>query len=982
MSQQPVQAQENSEKTVNYKETLNLPVTDFKMKAGAATREPEIEQFWEVEQVYQKAQQARKLAGAHKFVLHDGPPYLSSDKIHIGTAMNKILKDIVTRYQYQKGHFAPYIPGYDSHGLPIENAVVKNLKGGRHSVTPAALRKLCREFALKNLDGQEANFKRLGVWGDWKNYYITMDAKFEAEQIKYFGQMHTDGYVYKGLKPVYWCPTCETALADAEVEYDDHTSHSIYVKFPIKQFKAGAFGYSQEDAHEDEKLKEQAVEGSAFVIWTTTPWTLPANLALSVNPDFMYVVIEAQEYGKLIVAEKLLETFAQHAGIKNHKVLVKVKGHSLELANASHPFIDRTVPVLSGLHVTLEAGTGVVHTAPGHGMEDYVVCQKYKKDHPEWRLDPLSPLDNRGVFEFANPQDEVPELVGEHYSKANEKVLEILKSKNALLGHSELSHSYPHCWRCHKPVIYRATPQWFVNVDKFRAKAVEEIKKVTWIPARGESRITAMVEGRTDWCVSRQRVWGVPIPAFYCVKCGDDGMLMSKESTNAVYEEFKQHSSDIWWEQEAEYFLKNKFKCEKCSGTEFKKESDIMDVWFDSGMTHTTVCSARKPEFTSLAEEQALPVELYLEGSDQHRGWFQSALLTSVMINGKAPYKTVLTHGFALDESGRKMSKSLGNVVDPNTVMKEYGADILRLWVTSVDFTNDVRIGKNKLAELAEIYKKVRNTLRFVLGNLNGFDPKTDCVPYEKLSLLDQYTLYRLHHILNNITQQFDKYDYHQYNHEIQWLCLQDLSALYFDVTKDILYCDPENAERRRAVQTVLYEVLKTLVPMLVPIMPHLAEDIWQSLPDSQKPCFDFDAPPISVTLAPWPVVNQQYLNESLREAMKETLLLRESVNMALEKARSAEKIGSALEAAVSLQAGSAKLDPDLLATMFLVSQVTMGSNAVAGEVLAEGKAENGVAITVLKAEGEKCARCWKFQLSVGQSQQHPALCARCEAAV
>lgn len=969
---------------INYKETLNLPQTAFKMKAGAATREVEIETHWDEAKVYETLMASRNKA--HKFVLHDGPPYLSSDKIHIGTALNKILKDIVTRYKSQQGFYTPYVPGYDGHGLPIENAVVKNIKGGRHAISEVELRKRCREFALANLKGQETNFKRLGVWGHWEKPYITIDAEFEATQIKVFGKLYEKGFVYKGLKPVYWCPTCETALADAEVEYGDHVSHSIYVKFPVKNV----------DNTPLEAQFKTLLADAALVIWTTTPWTLPANLALAVNPEFTYHLVKSR-WGKLLVAEKLLPAFAKVVmtpeelaeyeligSTEDFEAIAEFEGRELEGLITHHPFIDRESLVLMGEHVTLDAGTGIVHTAPGHGMEDYLVVQQYNreqfKDNP---LPILSPLDNSGKF---TEEALVPELLGVPYHLGNPMVLEILRAQQALLHDSKFTHSYPHCWRCHKPVIYRATEQWFIDIEKFRPESLKAIDTVQWLPERGRNRIFNMVEGRGDWCLSRQRVWGVPIPIFYYEDNRE--VLITPEIIEHLYELFKVHSSDIWWAQSAEELLADLLESLKAQyglgQRKLVKEMDIMDVWFDSGITHTAVVDARKEELGEL------PVELYLEGSDQHRGWFQSSLLTSVMLYNKAPYKSVLTHGFVLDESGRKMSKSLGNVVDPNSVIKEYGADVLRLWVASVDYTNDVRIGKNTLHQMAEVYKKVRNTVRFILGNLYDFDPAQHSVPYAQLSMLDRYTLHRLQHILGNITDAFEQWEFNRYCHEIQYLCMADLSALYFDVTKDILYCDAANAIRRRAVQTVLYELLQTILPVLVPVTPHLAEDIWLSLPEAQKTKVDGVAP-VSATLLPWPQPHSQYVNAELAQQFETLLSVKELVNQALEGPRSEGRIGKSLEAQVILLP-EAEVVSDLLGQLSASEQEVLFNVSAVTVVTAPPDvttfdwhtrvAGNGVAVYAMPATHAKCVRCWKSDAAVGKMPGHPEICERCHQAV
>jgi isoleucyl-tRNA synthetase len=964
---------------VNYKETLNLPQTAFKMKAGAATREVEIERWWDENRIYQHLTETRDKN--RRFLLHDGPPYLSADKIHIGTALNKILKDIVTRYKSQRGFYTPYVPGYDGHGLPIENAVVKTIKGGRHAITPAELRKRCRAFALSNLKGQESDFRRLGVWANWEKPYITVDAAFEAAQVAAFGEMYRKGYIYKGLKPVYWCPQCETALADAEVEYDDHVSHSIYVKFPIKTL----------DKANLDSAQQTLLQNASLIIWTTTPWTLPANLALAVNPEFDYVVWNSGPSGKFVLARDLLPRLQElitipEDGKAENKPVVEgvIPGRALEGILTRHPFIDRGSPVLLGDHVTLDAGAGVVHTAPGHGMEDYLVVQKYNrealKDSP---IPILSPVDSSGKF---TAEANVPAIEGIFYEKANETILNILKDKNALLRASKYSHSYPHCWRCRQPVIYRATDQWFIDIDQFRAEALAAVDTVTWLPERGRNRIFGMVEGRGDWCLSRQRVWGVPIPVFYCVRPDCREVFVTPKAIAAIRAKFEAHSSDIWWEQSADELLaelpEGDRSCPKCGGRAFDKEMDIMDVWFDSGITHTAVVQARREELGDL------PADLYLEGSDQHRGWFQSSLLTSVMLYGKAPYRSVLTHGFVLDEQGRKMSKSLGNVVDPHTIIREYGADVLRLWVASVDYTNDVRIGKNTLHQMAEVYKKVRNTVRFILGNLHDFDPGRDRVPAEGLSRLDRYTLRRARHIMRNITDAFEQWEFYRYCHEIQYLCMADLSQLYFDVTKDILYCDAVNAPRRRAVQTVLHELLSLLLPVLVPVMPHLAEDIRLSLPEHQRPRVTSEDVAAAVLL-PWPELPA---NDLASDDFESLLAVRDAVNRALEGPRSEGRIGSSLEATVTLlpktepiRDALTQAGPDELAVLLITSGVSIVTEApkppASSPWLAQLDAD-GVTVFVAASPYAKCQRCWRYEPTVGQMADHPSICERCGQAV
>ncbi|MBY0356604.1 MAG: isoleucine--tRNA ligase [Candidatus Obscuribacterales bacterium] len=931
--------------------SVNLPQTAFPMKANSTVREVEIQKFWQDEQVYEKNLEARK--NGTKFVLHDGPPYLSSSKIHIGTALNKILKDIVTKYKAQRGFYSPYVPGYDSHGLPIENAVLKDVKGGRNSMTAVELRQRCKEFALANLKGQEENFKRLGVWGDWAHPYITLDQKFEAAQVRVFGKMAAAGYLYKGLKPVSWCPTCETALAEAEVEYADHTSDAIFVKFSV--------------AADSLAKLPAAVQGKgdvSFVIWTTTPWTLPANLGVAVHPQFNYVFVQTKEHGVLVVAESLKSAVFSACAIDETttQVLAVAKGSELDRLNVKHPFIERQSLVMCGEHVTDDTGTGCVHTAPGHGPDDFILGNKYK-------IGVLSPVDGRGIF-----TEEGGKFAGSRYDKANPLVIEHLQELGRLLNHAKISHSYPHCWRCKKPLIFRATEQWFASVDGFRKQALAAIDQVEWIPATGRNRIYAMVEKRSDWCISRQRSWGVPIPVFYSKKTGKP--ILSELVINKVADIFEKEGSDSWWKHEPAYFLGAEFKCED-GGSEFEKETDIMDVWFDSGVTHSSVLDAR-PEL------KGSPCELYLEGSDQHRGWFQSSLLTSVAVHGRAPYKTVLTHGFVVDESGRKMSKSVGNVVAPEEVIKQYGADVLRLWVASVNYTDDIPIGKNMLAQLAEIYRKLRNTARYMLGNLNDFNPAQDKVSYDELTGLDKYILHRLQEVIAQLQEDFDRFEFFKYYQVLQNFCVVDLSSFYFDIVKDRLYTRARKSVNRRAVQTVLYEVLDCLARVLVPVTPHLAEDIWQHSPEALRSKHK------SALLSDFPSVNQELTKSELDDFWKDLITVRYVVNKALEQARAERKIGSSLEAQVFLQLQDAAVAAKVssfdsnLKELFITSGAAVTSNGnkpQQAEILSEA-AESGVTVWVLKAEGSKCGRCWKYLPEVGSSAKFPELCTVCQEAV
>ena len=928
------------------------------MKANSAVREVEIQAAWEANKIYERSLEKRKGADK-KFVLHDGPPYPSSPKIHIGTALNKILKDIITKYKSLRGFYSPYVPGYDCHGLPIEHAVLKEVKGGHHSLGPVEVRKRSRAFALSNLQGQTTSFKRLGVWGDWEHYYATLHKEFEGAQIRIFGKMAQAGYIYKGLKSIQWCPTCETALAEAEVEYKEHVSDAVYVKFEL-------------DAESKSKLppfvpKEARVY---FVIWTTTPWTLPANLGIALNADFEYDFIAMQSSEIFIVAQRLKDQFFAETGIQPEetKVLGSVLGKTLELLKARHPFFDRESLVILGAHVTAETGTGCVHTAPGHGADDFELGIRYK-------LPILSPVDAKGIF-----TEEGKQFAGLRYDKANAPIVDLLREKGALVKHSKYTHSYPHCWRCRNPLIFRATEQWFASVDGFRQKALAAIDTVEWLPASGRNRIYNMVENRTDWCISRQRSWGVPIPIFYCASCQKP--LISAKSTEKVASVFETEGSDTWWEREAEYFLDSSYKCEACAKQKFTKEMDTMDVWFDSGTTYAGVVDQR-PEL------KGSPCEMYLEGSDQHRGWFQSSLLTSVATRGQAPYKTVLTHGFVVDENGRKMSKSVGNVVDPEEVIKQYGADVLRLWVASVNYTDDIPIGKNMLVQLAEVYKKLRNTARYLLANLHDFDPDHDTVPFDQLKDLDKFILHRLNEVVEDVISDFDRYEFFKFYQVLQNFCVVDLSSFYFDIAKDTLYTAAPKSINRRSIQTVFAQLLHVLVRLLVPVTPHLAEDIWKHVPAPLKRSWKSED---SVLLTDFPQPHPEYLDNNRAEFWRDLIQVRSIVNKVLEQARALGKIRSPLEAQVVLIVEDERLGDELrqlgeeLAPFFITSQAKVKQNENnshhAGQPVLAELSENGVSLKVLPAEGEKCVRCWKYSTYVGKDKVHPELCNYCVAAV
>ena len=926
-----------------FKDTLNLPSTTLAMRANATVRELEIQKFWEENKIYEKITESKDKSNS--FILHDGPPYLSSDKIHVGTALNKILKDIIIKYKSQNGFYAPYVPGYDAHGLPIENAVVKNIKGGRSALTEGELRQKCREYAHNALQGQEAAFKRLGVLGNWENPYLTIKPEYEAEQIRVFGEMYKKGYIEKGLKPVYWCASCETALAEAEVEYQDVTSDSIYVRFEV--------------ADKDEFLKAfnlDSLDSKAYmVIWTTTPWTIPSNLAISLHPEYEYGLYKFNgEY--YVIACELLKAFVSdiEKEEKDFELISRCKGKNLELINTKHPILNKLSKIIVGEHVTLDAGTGAVHTAPGHGLEDWEVCQKYN-------IETFSPLDKKGCW-----TNQVPELEGVYYEEGNEIVINKLTEAGALMKKTPITHSYPHCWRCKRPVIYRATPQWFVRVDKFREKALDAIKNVRWIPSSGESRIGNMVAGRTDWCISRQRAWGVPIPIFYCEDCNE--VICNDETIENVAKIYEKETSDAWVNHSAEELLPVGFKCPKCGKTHFRKEKDIMDVWFDSGVSWRAVVEARKDELIGA------PVDMYLEGSDQHRGWFQSSLLTAIATKGCAPYKQVLTHGFVFGEDGRKMSKSLGNYIRPDDIIKNYGADILRLWAASVDYKNDIKIGNNIIGQLTEVFKKTRNTARFLLGNLFDFDPKADYVQYDELKNLDKFALSKLNKLIKNVDGAFVNYEFYKYFQFLQNFATVDLSSLYLDIVKDRLYTAGKKSLSRRACQTVMYEILQALVRILVPVMPHQAEDIWQNIPECQKGGL------ISVLLSDWPKVNPKWDNDELEEEYTKLLKVREAVSKGIEPLRSSDDkiIGSSLEADILLIGGEEELlkkYEDELADLFIVSHAYVGGKADFSSI--SEYEQDGLTVKIARAQGEKCSRCWKYR-----SLNEDGICHDCAEAI
>ncbi|MGL9728895.1 isoleucine--tRNA ligase [Enterococcus sp. DIV0756] len=908
------------------KETLQLGKTGFPMRGNLPNREGQWEKEWEENKIYEKRQELNE--GKPTFVLHDGPPYANGN-IHIGHALNKISKDIIVRSKSMSGFRAPYVPGWDTHGLPIEQVLTnKGIK--RKEMSMAEYRKKCEEYALSQVDKQREDFKRLGIAGDWEHPYITLTPDYEAAEIRVFGKMAEKGYIYKGLKPIYWSPSSESSLAEAEVEYKDVKSPSIFVAFKVKDGK------------------EILDSDTSFIIWTTTPWTLPANQALSVNKDYTYVVVE--EVGKkYIVAKDLLDSVTTELDWQAPKVIKEVQGKDLEYMTAQHPFYDRESLVILGDHVTLDAGTGVVHTAPAHGEDDYFAWKKYRNDI-------ISPVDDRGVMTA-----EAPGFEGVFYDKVNAMVTDLLKEKGSLLKLEFFMHSYPHDWRTKKPIIYRATPQWFASIDKFRQDILDEIEKVDWIIPWGKTRLYNMIRDRGDWVISRQRAWGVPLPIFY----GEDGeAIITPETTEHVAQLFAEHGSNVWFEREAKELLPEGFTHPSSPNGIFTKETDIMDVWFDSGSSHEAVLRQR--------EELTFPADMYLEGSDQYRGWFNSSITTSVAINGVAPYKSVLSQGFTLDGEGRKMSKSLGNTIVPGKVINQMGADILRLWVSSVDYESDVRVSMDILNQVSEVYRKIRNTMRFLLANTNDFDPVKHGVAYDELRSVDKYMLIRLNEVIKTIREEgYEKYDFTQIYKTVVNFLTVDLSSFYLDFAKDVVYIQAEDSYERRCMQTVFYQAAVALTKLLTPIIPHTTEEIWTYLKEEEE----------YVQLAELPSYETFPNQEELLDTWKAFMDFRDKVLKALEEARNEKVIGKSLEAKVTIYPNEqvaamlTALDADLAQLLivspdsFSISKDSAPDNAMVFD---------DVAILVEKADGEVCDRCRQVRTTVGEDEKLPHLCASC----
>ena len=922
----------------DYNTTLNLPETEFPMRGNLPKREPEMLLQWEQKDIYHRI--LKRTDGRPKFVLHDGPPYANGD-IHLGTAMNKVLKDFIVRYKNMAGFSAPFVPGWDTHGLPTELKARKAAGFEKASkMSDLELRAMCRDFVMGYIDDQRSQFKRLGNIGEWDDPYITLLPKFEEKQIEIFAEMACNGQIYKGLKPVYWCPDCQTALAEAEIEYSEDPCVSVFVKFPVADDlgKFEALGIDKDNTY--------------FVIWTTTTWTLPGNLAICLGPRYTYKFIRA---GKetYIMADGLYEEALSLAGITDYEIVGEMLGSEMEYMKAQHPFLDRTSLIIVGDHVTLESGTGCVHTAPGFGVDDFNVCNRY----PEVGI--VVSVDANGVL-----TEEAGQFAGLSTEDANKAIAIHMDKTGFLFASQRIKHKYPHCWRCKQPVLFRATEQWFCSVDSFKDKAIEAINTVDWVTAWGKERITQMVRDRSDWCISRQRRWGVPIPIFYCKNCGKPHI--KKETILAVAKLFGEFGSDVWYARDAKDLLPAGTACEYCGGTDFDKEKDIMDVWFDSGVTHAAVCDVR-PELT-------WPADLYLEGADQYRGWFQSSLLTSVAWRGVAPYKAVLTHGWVVDGKGEKMSKSLGNGILPREVVDKYGADILRLWVASSDYQVDVRISNDILKQLSESYRKIRNTARFMLSNLYDFNPEFDMVQMWEFSPIDRWAIMKLNELNKTCREAYDRYEFHQVYHAIIKFCVVDMSNFYLDVIKDRLYCDGKYSMSRCSAQTVMYMILDAMTRLLAPILAYTCEEIWQYMPHTRTDIRE------SVLLndMPMQVWGVKY-DEQFAADWDRIHAVRDDVQRALEVARKDKRIGKSLEAVVTLYCdGELKefleSNANILEDVFIVS----GVKIVSGTCDENPCDVEGLGISVSVAEGAKCERCWKHSDDVGEDNEHPTLCRRC----
>ncbi|MBN1405058.1 MAG: isoleucine--tRNA ligase [Candidatus Omnitrophica bacterium] len=916
---------------MDYKDTLNLPKTDFKMKADLPNNEPKMQKAWQDTGIYSKIIAHRK--NCKKYILHDGPPYANGD-IHIGHALNKIIKDVIIKYKTMQGFSSPYVPGWDCHGLPVEHQLFKELNKTKHDIGQAEFRKKAYKYAMKFVDIQKKQFERLGIFGDWDNPYLTLSRTYEEGVIKSFAKLAGEGYIYKGLKPVNWCYHCETALAEAEVEYEDHTSPSVYVKFRLDK-------------------------NTYVVIWTTTPWTLIANVAIAVHPDIDYAFIKAGNE-VLIMAKDLADKVMQDAGIKDYRIESLVKGKALEGRAYEHPFGIRNGKIVLAEYVSLEEGTGCVHTAPGHGEDDYITGLKYG-------LETIMPVNEKGNF-----MDEAGEFKGLNVHKANNRITEKLKEAKALLLARDITHSYPHCWRCKSPVIFRATEQWFMSVDKnnLRQKLLEKIdKSIEWIPQQGKERIYAMVGMRPDWCLSRQRYWGVPIPVFKCKACNK--WICDEKAINYFADIVSKEGTDAWFIRNINELMPPDYKCPFCKAGEFEKGADIIDVWFESGVSHQSVLKK--------TEGLVFPSQIYVEGSDQHRGWFQTSLITALAIDKVPPFETVLTHGFVVDGEGKKMSKSQGNVVSPQDIIKDYGADILRLWVVSSNYNEDIRISQEILARLIESYRKIRNTARYMLGNLFDFLPEKDTVAYDKLFDADKWALSEAHELLKEATSYYEKFQFHKIYRIIYNFCVVSMSNFYLDILKDRLYTFGKNSHGRKSAQTTLYEILNILNSVIAPFISFTAEEIYRHSPGYGKGSE-------SIHLCDWPRIDETKTAFKRRQDWQRLITIRNTALKVLEEKRTEGLIGNSLEAAVSLYAENEedykflKIYEKDLPSILIVSQVSLHKKSSVQTAI---KCEEGdIYISAEKAKGSKCSRCWNYSETVGKDSRHPLICERCVDAI
>ncbi|MGA1869263.1 MAG: isoleucine--tRNA ligase [bacterium] len=927
---------------MDYKTTLNLPKTDFPMKANLSQREPLFLAKWDKMDIYNKIKQ--KSEEDPQFILHDGPPYPNGN-IHMGHALNKILKDLIIKSKTMSGHQAHYIPGWDCHGLPIEHKVEQELTEKKASITVHEVRAKCREYALKYVEIQKREFKRLGVFGEWDRPYLTADPRYEATIIREFAKFIKTESVYKGYKPVHWCASCQTALAEAEVEYEDHRSFSIYVRFKISS------DYND--------LWPDLIGKSIYIlIWTTTPWTLPANLAVAVHPDIEYGIFQYED-AYYIMATKMAENVSSVLEYPFSSPQYVFTGVKIEGLSFRHPFIERNSQVICAPFVTLEQGSGCVHIAPGHGQEDYEIGLKYG-------LEVFTPVDGEGKFTA-----EAGDLEGLNVFKANDVIIKRMEENASLIKKELMTHSYPHCWRCKKPIIFRATEQWFISMEKnhLRKKALEEIKKTMWIPAWGENRITGMIQDRPDWCISRQRFWGVPLIIFYCSACRYT--LMDADVIEHIAQQVADNGMDIWFQKSSEELLPAGIRCPECGNGEFAKEMDIIDVWFESGVSHAAVLEHY--------EDMRWPADLYLEGSDQHRGWFHSSLLTAVNNRGSAPYKGILTHGFVVDGEGKKMSKSAGNVISPQEVITKYGAEIIRIWVAAQDYREDMRVCEEILKRLAESYRRIRNTCRFILGNLNDFNSNEDTIPYEERDELDQWVLHQLQKLKSTILKAYQDYQFHLVFYWLHNFCAVTLSALYLDASKDRLYTSKPHEKTRKSAQSTMNDILHALVRLMAPIMSFTAEEIWDHIPSESRQGIQ------SIHLCSFPEVNETFQNDVLNERWEKLLGIRADIAKSLESARSKKIIGHPLDAKVSLCLGENKelfefLNPyqEELKTILIISDLEILSGKTAFQEWEQSATYENLWIKVEKAQGQKCERCWKYSTTVGQNKDHISLCDRC----